>query len=83
MLDMIITKHFEKHPGYQKIQQREYAIEDGLSGKELSRASDWTNCFRPGLKVDMSVIFKEKSTANHCPRCQTPSRASSEVRTQW
>lgn len=59
MFDMIISKRFEKHRGHTKIQKREYAIEEGITGREVSRVSDWSMCFRPGQKVDMSVIFPE------------------------
>lgn len=83
MLDMFITNHFETHPGSKKIKRGEYALEDSITGKELSRSCDWTHCFRPGLKVDMSVIFKEEFAGNNCPRCHTLSRVSSDVRTQW
>lgn len=81
---MIIAKRFEKHPGHKKIQQREYAIEEGTTGRELSRATEWCMSLRPGQKVDMSVMFPENSAlSNHCPHCHTRSASSSETRTQW
>jgi hypothetical protein len=84
MFDMILAKRFEKHPGHVKIQRREFAIEEGSSGEELNRRVDWSICFRPGQKVDMSVVFQEGSgDQNQCPRCRKRSQLSSEVRIQW
>jgi hypothetical protein len=36
MLDTILAKRFEKHPGHRKVQMRELAIEDDTTGRELS-----------------------------------------------
>jgi hypothetical protein len=84
MFDMILTKRFEKHPGHGKILRREYAIEEGSSGRDLSRTTDWSMCLRPGQKIDMSMVFPEgESNTNHCPRCRVKSAVSSEARTQW
>ncbi|PMD65619.1 uncharacterized protein K444DRAFT_625172 [Hyaloscypha bicolor E] len=83
MFDLILAKRFEKHPGHIKVQHKEFVIEEGSSGKEVSRMTDWSMCFRPGQKVDMSVVFQERSAdSNHCPRCKTRSELSSEVRIQ-
>jgi len=84
MFDMIITKRFEKHPGHGKVLKGEFAIEEDATGRELSRKSDWSLCFRPGQKVDMSMLFSElESNSNECPRCRTKSSTSLETRTQW
>lgn len=84
MLDMILTKRFEKHPGHAKIRRREFAIEEGSTGTEVSRTKDWNICVYPGKKIDMSVVFPEGAgESNHCPRCRTKSPASTEARTQW
>ena len=83
MLEAMLTKRFEKHPGHSKMLRREFAIED-ITGRELSRTTEWSMCFRPGQKIDMSMVFQETSVnSNHCPRCGTQSAASSEIRTQW
>jgi hypothetical protein len=84
MLDTILAKKFEKHPGHRKIQMREFTIEDDATERELNRDKDWSLCFRPGQKVNMSITFPELgASTNHCPRCRTNSAASSEIRTQW
>ena len=84
MLDMILLKRFEKRPGHQKILSGEFAIEDGTSGRDVSRENEFAVCFRPGQKIDMSIIFSDlDANSNHCPRCGTKSEASAEARTQW
>lgn len=84
MFDTILTKRFEKHPGHSKMLRREFAIEEGNSGREVSRKSDFILCLHPGQKINMSMIFKEKAAnSNHCPRCGTKSAALPEIKTQW
>ncbi|KAF4633139.1 hypothetical protein G7Y89_g4976 [Cudoniella acicularis] len=83
MFDMILSERFEKHPGHWKVQRREYAIEGDATRRELSRPSEWSMCFRPGQKVDMSVLFSENDgSGNHCLRCRTKSEALSEAKFQ-
>lgn len=84
MFDMIISKRFEKHRGYTKIQRKEFAIEEAFTGREVSRSSDWTMAFCPGQKIDMSVIFSERDTvSNSCPRCRVSSPELTEAKVQW
>ena len=84
MFDMILSERFKKHPGHRKVQRGEFAIEEDITGRELSREWDWCMCFRPGQKIDMSMVFSDlDNTSNRCPRCKTESAASAEVRTQW
>jgi hypothetical protein len=84
MLDMILSKRFEKHPGHNKIQRREYVIEEASTGRALSRTTDLRMCLGPGQKIDMSVVFPDGAgDSNYCPRCRTKSATSSEIRTQW
>jgi hypothetical protein len=84
MLDIILSKRFEKHPGHNKIQRREYVIEEGSTGRALNRATDLNMCLGPGQKIDMSVLFLERTgDSNYCPRCRTKSATSSGDRTRW
>jgi hypothetical protein len=84
MLDTIIMKRFEKRSGYQKVIKREYAFEEDLTGRDISRDNELVISLRPGQKVDMSMIFSDRDgDSNRCPRCFTKSEASDETRTQW
>lgn len=83
MFEAILVICFERLPGKNKVIRREYAIEDSKSGRELSRDREWSMCFRPGLKVDMSMGFKQNQPATSCPSCQTESNAAETAAIQW
>ena len=84
ILDLILRERFEKRPGYQKVLEGEFAIEEGITGRDISRENEFAMCFRPGQKIDMSMIFSDlDASSNHCPRCRTKSEASAEARIQW
>lgn len=84
MLDTILLKRFEKRPGHQKILKGEFAIEEGTTGRDVTREHEFCMCFRPGQKIDMSMVFSDlDANSNHCPRCGTRSEALAETRTQW
>jgi hypothetical protein len=84
MLDVILLKRFERLPGHQKVLKGEYSIEEGVTGRDFSREIEWSMCFRPGQKIDMSMVFSDlDATSNCCPRCGTKSAVSAETRTQW
>jgi hypothetical protein len=84
MLDVILLKRFEKRPGHQKILQGEFAIEEGVTGRDITRKHEFYTCVRPGQKIDMSMVFSDlDANSNHCPRCGTKSGAEAATRTQW
>jgi len=63
---------FQVCPGAKKVQKREYAIEDGLIRVAFSKSQPWSLFSTPGRKVEMSMIFKEKSKSSvECARCNT------------
>jgi hypothetical protein len=84
ILDLIFLERFENHPGHRKVLKGEFAIEDAVTGRDLNRETKLTMCFRPGQKVDMSMVFSGvDNDGNCCPRCGMRFEASAEVRTQW
>jgi len=84
MLNMILSQRFRNHKGYSKVLNGEFVIQDDTTGTEIEREFDWSMSLRPGQKVDMSVVFKERDTdINSCPRCKTKSQASLDDRIQW
>jgi hypothetical protein len=84
ILDLILQERFEERPGHQKVLKGEFAIEEGITGQDISRENEFSMCFRPGQKIDMSMIFSDlDASSNHCPRCGAKSEASAEARTQW
>jgi hypothetical protein len=84
MLELILSKRFEKRPGHQKILQGEFAIEEGTTGRDISREYEFSMSFRPGQKVDMTMVFSDlDGSSNRCPRCRAKSEVSAKIRTQW
>jgi len=82
MLDTILTEIFRQHPAQSKIKRKEFAIEQGSTGQEISRSLKLDLAFRPGEKVDMAMVFTDESTSNSCPRCQCSSTGSINDRAQ-
>jgi hypothetical protein len=84
IFDLILLKRFEKRPRHQKVLKGEFAIEEGITGQDISRENEFSMCFRPGQKIDMSMIFSDlDASSNHCPRYGAKSEASAEARAQW
>lgn len=67
-----------------KVLKGEFAIEEGITGRDIGRENEFAKCFRPGQKIDMSMIFSDlDANGNRCPRCCTKSEASTGARIQW
>ena len=56
ILDLILQERFETRPGHQKILEDEFAIEEDITGQDISRENKFSICFRPGQKINMSLI---------------------------
>ncbi|GAB1312734.1 hypothetical protein MFIFM68171_02944 [Madurella fahalii] len=66
----------------QFIDSKEYVFQDYRTGRDIMRSRPWEGAFRPGQRVDMSMVFKhvehqgQPSTTNDtfstCPGCKLP-----------
>jgi hypothetical protein len=83
MFDTILAKRFEQLPGQNKVRRKEYALEDHQSGQELNASKQWSLCFRPGQKVDMSMIFRQNQASTSCPGCKTESHLADISTIEW
>jgi Ubiquitin-like domain len=84
MLDSILLCHFRAIAGEEKVQKREFEIEDSANRSTLSRKRPWSQISKPGRKVDMSMIFKDiVKTRMVCPKCDTISREEKDVQVEW
>jgi hypothetical protein len=80
----MLLLHFEDRPGYNKVLRGEYSIEEALREKSFDRRHPWQLCARPGLKVDMSMIFTNSFLEEtSCPRCQTYVAGAPKAQHQW
>ena len=84
ILDTILSELFKKHPAHDKIQRKEFAIEHGSTGREISREWAFDMAFRPGEKVDMAMTFVYIGlTYDKCPNCRvkySPVTAESRIK---
>jgi len=63
MLGTILLELFKEHPAQKKIQRKEFSLERGNTGREISRIWALDMAFQPGEKVDMAMIFSEISVS--------------------
>ncbi|CZR68083.1 uncharacterized protein PAC_17982 [Phialocephala subalpina] len=57
--------------GSQKIERGEFAIQDTGLKSDIDLTGPWESCFRPGQRVDMSMVFvSKKNPSQSCPACQ-------------
>lgn len=84
VFDSYLALYFQARPGRGKVLRKEYSIEESFTGKSFDRSRQWQMAYRPGLKVDMSMIFRtEYSTDTSCPRCQTVVSGPNTSKLQW
>ncbi|KAH8654567.1 hypothetical protein BGZ60DRAFT_435693 [Tricladium varicosporioides] len=78
--DDVLETHFRLLPGTRKVARREYSIEDSATCTEFSRNHPWVSYCKPGIKIDMSMVFKDINKLNAtCPKCNTVSEGKRGV----
>jgi hypothetical protein len=84
VLESVLEARFHKIPGERKIKRREYALQDRSSQLDIERSASFESCFLPGLKVDMSMVFKGGSASGaSCPGCGLESGRENTVAAIW
>ena len=62
----------------------EYSIEDHLTGTTITKKRPWSAFAKPGLKIDMSMVFKDLRKTNAvCPGCDTISKEKKGRLVEW
>ena len=68
----------------EKIRNDEFAIEDSMTKQDIDLQGDWEMCFRPGQKVDMSMLFdRNMDFPSSCPRCRHSCDGRAEDDIEW
>ncbi|KAF2674070.1 hypothetical protein BT63DRAFT_380723 [Microthyrium microscopicum] len=63
--------------GPNMIDDRSFILEESATRLEIDLDEPWENCFRPGQKVAMSMVFKQQSVqTTGCPRCGAVNKGS-------
>jgi hypothetical protein len=75
---------FKDLPGANKVQKREYALEDSSTKMPLSRDRAFSPFGHSGSRLEMSMVFKEqKRISISCPGCDTISSQSNRGFIKW
>jgi hypothetical protein len=71
--------------GLKKIDRGEFSFQDSVSKREIDLTQDWENCFLPGQRVDMNMVFNsdDLSATTTCPSCGQDSGRSQDEEIEW
>jgi hypothetical protein len=83
VFDAVLSARFLNVPGGQKIERKEYAIQDRSSQQDIERSYSFGSGFLPGRRIDMVMIFKTQHSGASCPGCGLRSDAESSEATMW
>jgi hypothetical protein len=74
-----------KEVGLNKIEKGEFAISEVATKRDIDLLQSWSRCFRPGQKVNMSMIFdlSPRNKDNGCPVCGFINSGSSDTEIKW
>ena len=89
--EAVLEARFRGIQGWDKVQQREYALQDRRRGSEISPSRPWGGAFLPGQRIDMSFVFEntiqhdgdEVSQETDCPSCHCSVVGHQDLDTEW
>lgn len=89
--DAILLLRFQDVQGFKKVQNKEYALQEHATKREIKRTRPWECAFLPGQRIDMSLVFVKKAPAEQseeipstsCPNCHAVSDKSQDYEIQW
>jgi hypothetical protein len=82
--DEVLKALFCNLPGSRMVAKRLYIIENSTGDQTFKRELPWTECFKPGMKINMSMVFKDRSKMSVvCPKCDTISHEKKGVMVDW
>lgn len=68
----VLLTRFEHMPGLRKVRNLEYSMQDARSQEILDLSKPWESNFRPGRRLNMSMVFRILSeVTSSCPGCST------------
>ncbi|KAI8634146.1 hypothetical protein F5Y19DRAFT_412130 [Xylariaceae sp. FL1651] len=76
-LNAVLIANFRNVPsGLRKIENGEFLVQDAATKRVINLRGDWSRCFSPGQRVEMSIVFRWKSRrAFQSPNCSSPTAA--------
>jgi len=84
-LTHVLRSNFKNiRSGTQKIDHGEFVIQDSILKRDINLIDPWESCFRPGQRVDMSMIFlSKKDTCQYCPACHQGTNFPADHDIEW
>lgn len=83
----VLAARFEGLPGHNKIERREFVLQERATSREISDKEPWEISFRPGASVLMSLVFQRDVKAaeanSHCPYCGSISERQTADDVHW
>ncbi|KAH7254936.1 hypothetical protein MRS44_016409 [Fusarium solani] len=79
----LLKGHFKGRNGYDMVLNRQYALEESSSGRDLDTNRPLHFCLRRGMKINMSMIFNASTVVTGtCPRCNKVTDVPEDVTVQ-
>lgn len=66
-----------------KIQNGEFSIQDARTRRDIDLYRPWEECFLPGQRVEMSMIFHRSKASTSCPSCHHLYRSAVDEDVEW
>jgi hypothetical protein len=81
----VLRLRFKDGGGLKKIDHGDFAVADAGTKKDIDLLKTWNRCFRPGQKVNMSMIFDltPGEVENSCPACGHVNSGNTDVEIKW
>lgn len=83
----VLATRFEGLPGHNKIERREFVLQEGATSREISCNQPWETSFRPGASISMSLVFQQDVRAaesrSNCPYCGNISEKETADDVHW
>lgn len=84
MFEILLAHRFENRRGHSMVVQKQFALEESCSGADIERHVPWSVAIRPGMKINMSMVFpKESEALEDCPRCRTKLDVPKRTGAEW
>ena len=66
------------------IRRRQFALENNISGRDIDRRAAICFSFRPGMKIDMSMMFPNtEEVTGACPGCREVADVPENTTVEW
>jgi hypothetical protein len=81
----VLEDRFRGKQGSEKVQKKQYVLQDASTGRDIDPSLDFGDAFLPGQRIAMSLLFQSGSASEktessaHCPGCNTMSKELSDA----